>query len=231
MMLAQAELSKVVQCLIVSNYCAYVRNLREFKARSYFWEKRLKGNLPSERGEKWSSSTRSYLRQSCIRDSWESTLKQASTFLPCLGTILIVIIWVTSHQFSQPATEQYLLVILKAKISNKALWTGTGSMKREKRRVSCHLSGEKLPSLLHYPKYNNVANLDQMLKLFVGGAQANRALVSDWIFKSSTGLHCRERTQQQGSALPPEATLHGKGPWMGPGVVKKYGYVSEMLWV
>lgn len=75
--------------------------------------------------------------------------------------------------------KKYLLVVLKAKISNEALWNRTGSMKTEKRRISYHLSGEELPSHVHYPKHSNFANLDQMLKLFIGEAQTYRTLVGD----------------------------------------------------
>lgn len=47
--LTQAKLSEVAQCLILSRCFACFQNLRELKARFCFWEKRFKGNLPSER--------------------------------------------------------------------------------------------------------------------------------------------------------------------------------------
>ena len=51
------------------------------------------------------------------------------------------------------------MVIFKAKVSNNALWTGTGSVKQEKRRVKHHLNGEKLPFLFHSQKYIDFAHL------------------------------------------------------------------------
>lgn len=124
-------------------------------------------------------------------DSWESALKQPLTFLARARVIVIVIIWLTSRPSRGRWFRQYLLVIFKANISNKALWIGTGSTKQEERRVNYHLNGEKLPFLFQYQKYIDFAQLlrsnvktvhrQGKKKLFVDreqtmGAQTSKAL-------------------------------------------------------